>query len=103
MAHTQVLCQAGLLKAEGCLRLNRIFPVPLSDFYEGVLIDDHLGVQLQDPRKKGASGDPPRVVKVFEETRFLTRRPGSRGKSRNAKDYCHSLVNGEAHREGTLA
>lgn len=45
-SHVNLLRTYGGMKLEETLNYRHPLPIPQSDFYEGVMIDDHLGVQL---------------------------------------------------------
>lgn len=49
-SHVNLLRTYGGMKPEETLNYRFPLPIPPSDFYEGVMIDDHLGIQLL-PRK----------------------------------------------------
>ena len=49
-SHVNLLRTYGGMRPEETLNYRFPLPIPPSDFYEGVMIDDHLGIQLL-PRK----------------------------------------------------
>ena len=45
-AHTNLLRHFGTMRSEEVMNYRKPLPCPKSRFYEGIMIDDHLGVQL---------------------------------------------------------
>lgn len=45
-AHTNLLRRFGAMRVEEVMNYRKPLPCPKSGFYEGIMIDDHLGVQL---------------------------------------------------------
>lgn len=67
-SHTNLLRAFGGMKKEETLNYRKPLPVPPSKYYEGVMIDDHLGVQLLQKRStlKETVKQPGRDLQAFQ-------------------------------------
>lgn len=67
-SHTNLLRAFGGMKKEETLYYRKPLPVPPSKYYEGVMIDDHLGVQLLQKRStlKETVKQPGRDLQAFQ-------------------------------------
>lgn len=63
--HTQLLRNFGAMKDEEVLCYRRPLPCPKSCFYEGIMIDDHLGLQLLKRERRAVQHRPARDTEVF--------------------------------------
>ena len=77
-SHTNLLKAFGCMFDEETLCYRRPVPNPASGFYEGIMIDDHLGVQLLERKKtlKATLLQPGRDQQVFASSQTAYKKVG---------------------------
>ncbi|CAE8613498.1 unnamed protein product [Polarella glacialis] len=86
-AHIRVLQSTGGMQEDRALRYDRLTPVSRDGVYEGIIIDDRLGLELMSPEEaaiRPAGGKGP-LDELFDRAHDAYRRFGLQAKASKAK------------------